>query len=158
MITFTSNPPSIFVSTNLEAKVGAKIIKIIGTISGYSGTNNADFILNILSSCNIATIVPILLPGYSYDISEGTNNTISTLAWIVSPSACLTPIAYSITTLSYISLNAGMITVNTQNIADVGVHQISVSATLLPYTSTASTSFNLNVTNKCVVTPTICSD
>jgi hypothetical protein len=101
---------------------------IIGTLSGFSITNNALFDLDIESSCNIAIILSSPISSYSYDISEGTTNTITSIAWSISPSACTDTISYSITYLSYVYINSGVITVNTNNLVNVGTHTLTVTA------------------------------
>jgi hypothetical protein len=40
--------------------------------------------------------------------------------------------------LSFVSLNSGTIYVQTNDISDIGLSEIGVSATILPYSATAS--------------------
>jgi hypothetical protein len=51
-------------------------LKITGIVTGYTNTASATFTLNVLSVCTITTITSFAIPNYSYDISEGTLDTI----------------------------------------------------------------------------------
>lgn len=51
-------------------------MEIIGTIKGYNGTANTTFDLDVLSICTLTTINSTAITSYTYDISEGTTDTI----------------------------------------------------------------------------------
>lgn len=81
LITFTTATPSISVYTTDISKEGTYILKIIGTLNGYSISNSATFSLIVYDACTLSTISSTSISDYSYDISELTTDTIATLYW-----------------------------------------------------------------------------
>lgn len=84
-------------TTNIN-KEGIYSLKITGTITGSTSSADATFTLTVKDICSISTISSALIPDYSYDISEGTTNTITSLAWTQSEGTCATAITYALST------------------------------------------------------------
>ena len=69
------------VYTTSASMVGSYGLQLTGTISGETTSTSALFSLYVTNVCAISTITSVAISRYSYDINEGTTNTISSLGW-----------------------------------------------------------------------------
>lgn len=157
-ITFTDTSLNIGVYTTLTAKAGTYTLRVTGTVTGFTNSASATFVLTVGDACTSTTITSYAVAAQTYTLGASAVTTTAFTAWTESVGTCGT-FTYTAALSSGTALDGTLITFSsaartftisssTQSHATNSPYTIRVTGTLTNGV-TAFRDFTLTVTDSC---------